>query len=81
MSLILYKTKKTKSQIEDEYWNEMFRGCMCTIPKKKILEDLLNEYKSLGYSGNELISNILTKQSLNYYRQISDGSTVIGYYT
>lgn len=81
MSLILYKTSKNKSQIEDEYYSELMKGCSCRESNQKILDNLLYKYESLGFTKQELLNNIIQKQSLNNFYKISDGSLITGYST
>lgn len=76
--MIIYKTKKTTQQIEDEYWHEMMRGCMHDEPNQKTLDNLKSEYE---YSSDQLMNNILRKQVHLNLHKILDGSGVIKYST
>ena len=73
------ENQRTKEQIEDEYWNELMGGCSCAKPRQEILDALEEEWETQGFDKGTLINNILTKQSMNYFQMISDGSIVKGY--
>lgn len=73
------KEMDNKSDVIIKYINIMFSDCMCKEPDETLLNILLEEYKALGGTQEELNSMVLKTMTIENSTKINDGSLITKY--